>query len=74
MSKNNKKLASRLEFGLTQALSDGSFEALFNEYPQHLDAINKLQINQRLVHRINNPILPAETPLSDKRLWYRFSH
>lgn len=74
VNKDNKKLADRLEFGLTQALSDGSFEALFNQYPQHVDAMNQLQMNQRLIHHINNPILPAATPLSDKRLWYRFSN
>ena len=70
VNKNNEKLAQRLEFGLLQALADGSFESLFNRYPQHVDAINKLQTNRRLIHHIDNPTLPIATPLGDERLWF----
>ena len=73
VAKHNPELAERLNYGLQQAIADGSFDALFNQFPQHVDAVNKLNLQSRQVHLIPNPILPEATPLHHKHLWFQFS-
>jgi len=64
----NKTLASMLETGLERAISDGSFDRLFRQF--HAGALRRLQLNKRVIIRLGNPLLPAETPLQRKELWY----
>lgn len=71
VAKNNTILADRLSYGLNQALADGSFEQLFKQYPQHVKALNDLSNHRWQIHSIVNPILPPETPLQNKTLWYQ---
>jgi hypothetical protein len=72
VNKNNSQLAERLEYGLKQAIADGSFEQHFKQYPQHMDALLKIESQQRQHHLISNPTLPEATPLQDKSLWFQF--
>lgn len=72
VKKNNSQLAERLEFGLKQAIADGSFEQHFKQYPQHVDALLKINSQHRQHHYISNPTLPEATPLQDKSLWFQF--
>jgi len=65
---SNKLLANTIDKGLRMALADGSFDTLFDEY--HLDVINQLEVKNRQIFRLNNPLLPAETPLSNKVMWF----
>ncbi|MCC2617730.1 transporter substrate-binding domain-containing protein [Aestuariibacter halophilus] len=62
-------LAQRLEYGLRKAIEDGSFEQLFLSYPAHKRALDTLKLEQRRVHRLDNPTLPDNTPLNDDALW-----
>jgi hypothetical protein len=71
VQKNNKALAERLEFGLNQAIDDGSFDQLLYNYPAHLKALSKGKLNTRIIHRLSNPFLPKTAPLTDKRLWHQ---
>lgn len=62
------KLQKRLEAGLMEAIEDGSFDKLFmalnGEY------LKRAKLNQRAVIRLNNPLLPEDTPLDNDALWY----
>lgn len=69
---DNQALAQRIEYGLNQAIADGSFDKLLYNYPAHRDALSKSQINTRIVHKLTNPFLPKSTPLNDTRLWHSF--
>lgn len=64
----NKTLASLLETGLERAIADGSFDRLFRQF--HAGALRRLQLDKRVIIRLPNPLLPAETPLQRKELWY----
>lgn len=68
--KDNQFLAQKIEYGLTQAIKDGSFDDLLYNYPAHSNALSKSNINSRIVHRLRNPFLPKSAPLTDKRLWH----
>jgi hypothetical protein len=67
VNKKNTKLAHAISFGLEQALKDGSFDVLFNEY--FGDAVDKVQNENRIVLSLNNPFLPSLAPLSRTELW-----
>jgi hypothetical protein len=71
VQKDNKSLAQRLEFGLTQAIDDGSFDGLLYNFPAHQEALSKVKLNTRFVHKLSNPFLPKTAPLTDKRLWHQ---
>lgn len=68
-SKENEKLAIRLETGLARMIKDGSFEAIFNKY--NAEAIKKSRLNERRLINLENPFLPKSTPLERKELWFR---
>jgi hypothetical protein len=73
VQKDNQALAQRIEYGLTQALDDGSFDRLFYNYPAHQEALSKGKLNSRVVHTLANPFLPKSAALTDKRLWYQLA-
>jgi len=69
VNKRNKTLAKLIETGLTRAIEDGSFDVLFD---QHFgEAITFLKVDQALRFKIENPLLPIQTPIFDKHLWYQ---
>lgn len=68
-SKNNPKLAERLERGFRIALEDGSFDALFYGHPDMKVALDRANLKNRRIFELKNPLLSEETPLNDKRLW-----
>ncbi|HEX4912063.1 MAG TPA: hypothetical protein VFV64_14990 [Permianibacter sp.] len=65
-----QRLAARLQSGLETALADGSFDRLFHEHPAMQEALQLLRQPRRLL-TLDNPLLPAETPLATARYWYR---
>jgi hypothetical protein len=69
-NKNNQKLANRLERGFRIALKDGSFDRLFYNHPDMKEALERANLKNRRIFELKNPLLPKETPLDDKRLWY----
>ncbi len=68
VSPTTPKVAERLGKGLNIMISDGSFNAIFLKYNK--SSIDKANLKHRLIIRINNPILPKETPLNRKELWF----
>lgn len=62
------ELAQQIEKGLRLALADGSFDALFQHH--HADILKQANLARRHIIRLNNPLLPAATPLREKSYWY----
>ena len=60
-------LAERIRLGLEAMLRDGSFDKLFNEY--HQDLLQKANLSGRRIFYLDNPGLPAQTPLQRRELW-----
>lgn len=71
VQKGNEELAHRLDYGLNQAINDGSFDKLLYSYPPHQEALSKANLDSRVIHTLTNPFLPKSTPLTDTRLWYQ---
>lgn len=71
VNQNNTALAERLETGLERAIADGSFEQLFREHPVNAYALSHAGLSKRRMLTLVNPLLPLETPLQRKALWWQ---
>lgn len=69
VSNNNKTLAHLIETGLRRAIDDGSFETFFQS--TYMPILNELNMDERTILTIDNPLLPDDTPLSNESLWYQ---
>ncbi|WP_018275818.1 transporter substrate-binding domain-containing protein [Teredinibacter turnerae] len=69
VSKDNAQLAEEIEKGLNAAIADGSFDRLFNA--NFANAIARANLPHRRVLHVNNPLLPAKTPVHRKELWFQ---
>jgi ABC-type amino acid transport substrate-binding protein len=68
VQKDNSELAHAIESGLLRAIDDGSMQQLFLQH--FSSAIQQADLKSRTVIQLNNPLLPAETPLQNKALWF----
>jgi hypothetical protein len=62
-----EKMAQRLEEGLWSMIDDGTFDRIFWKYNRAI--LQGLDLAHRRVIQLDNPFLPADTPLADTRLW-----
>ena len=62
------ELAKQIEAGLRAMQKDGSFDRLF--YAYFGKDIERAHLGQRKIFFIPNPDLSAQTPFSDKKLWF----
>lgn len=62
------EMARRIETGLRRIIADGTFDRLFNEF--YGPFMEKTNLRSRRVFEIGNALLPADTPLEDKSLWF----
>lgn len=67
--KGDHQLAQAISQGLEQALADGSLRQLFQQHFHQ--AIDQAQLTQRQVIHLQNPQLPAATPLQRPELWFQ---
>ncbi|NLR74544.1 ABC transporter substrate-binding protein [Leeia aquatica] len=67
-TQEGERLGQRIEAGLQRMRQDGRFEQMFQTYQSEL--LRGLKLQGRRVLRLENPNLPAETPLNDPSLWY----
>lgn len=67
-NQHDAKLRDRVEAGIRKMMKDGSFDAIFKKY--NGAAIEKADLKHRRVIRIENKLLPKETPLNDASLWF----
>lgn len=68
-SRGNPEQAEIVRRGLELALADGAFERLFQQY--HAADLRQAGLERRRVIELDNPLLPARTPLQRAELWYR---
>ena len=68
VSPSRPQLAEDLSRGLEQMQADGSFEQLFQRH--FGDLLKRFNLGQRRVLQLQNPMLPAGTPLARKALWW----
>lgn len=61
------ELAAALRSGLDAAATDGSFQRLHREY--HGAVLKAHPVSPERVVRLNNPLLPPDTPLGRRELW-----
>lgn len=69
VKKDNEKLAKRIETGLRELISEGAYDRYFYRHPLIMDAIINLRLQDRRVIRMNNPLLPPDTPLEPAEDW-----
>jgi len=62
------RLAADLTRGMNALVADGTFERLSRQI--FGDLLQRHRIDQRRVLRLSNPLLPAQTPLDRKALWW----
>ncbi len=72
VNRNNKPLADAIETGLRRAMRDGSFDRLFDSY--YGKYVRKGNLAARKVIFLTNPLLPEETPLTQRHLWFDPAH
>jgi ABC-type amino acid transport substrate-binding protein len=68
VSKKNKKLADRLNYGFISAIEDGSFNKLFEKFNNEFLA--KSNLNSRNLFYLKNPILPKTTLFNNQKFWH----
>ncbi|WP_431686725.1 substrate-binding periplasmic protein [Hahella sp. NBU794] len=68
VSRSNPNLYRAIKDGLEKMMTNGEFTRLFNEF--YLQAIERARLQERTVIDLENPLLPANTPLNNPRLWY----
>jgi hypothetical protein len=70
--KANPALAETIQYGLERMMADGSYARVFNDY--FGDVIRRSALPVRRIFELNNPLLPAETPLARRELWFQPGH
>lgn len=68
VSPRRPELAKTLNQGLEAAIKDGSFDKLFLRF--NGQRLRDLKLGQRRIIELANPLLPKETPLQRKELWF----
>jgi membrane-bound lytic murein transglycosylase MltF len=61
--------AERVRVGMREMLQDGSLRQLFDQY--YGSMIAQLDLDHRRIIEIDNPLLGADEPLDDAKMWYR---
>ncbi|HWV13943.1 MAG TPA: hypothetical protein VN030_00840 [Cellvibrio sp.] len=69
VNKRNTELAERLEKGWEIIYKNGEFDRFFFSHPRVVEALAELKKHKRRIIRLENPYLPAETPLERTEYW-----
>ena len=67
VNKENEALAQRIEKGMEILIDNGKFDQFFYNHPRFSSGMEKLK-NRRIIY-LQNPSLPAETPVNNPRYW-----
>lgn len=67
VNKNNEALAQRIETGLEMLIDNGKFNEFFYNHPRVSSGLERL--TSRRIIQLENPFLPAETPVNNPRYW-----
>ncbi len=71
VNKDNSELAHRLEIGLTRAINNGKFDVLFQQSRGLSEIMIALNIKNRNIIKLKNPLLSKNTKalIKRKELW-----
>lgn len=69
VSHDKAALAANVELGFNRAIANGSFDQYFFNDPTVKEALARAAIAGRTVIELDNPSLPANTPLDRQELW-----
>lgn len=65
------RIAERLEYGLEKMVGSGELKQLFEQtFSKYIDI---LDLKNRRIIDVGNPLLPENTPLERKELWFDFN-
>ena len=70
VSPNNQALAKDLETGFERAIANGEFDKVFYGDKSIQDVLQKANMKNRKVFKLENPLLSKETPVARKELWF----
>jgi ABC-type amino acid transport substrate-binding protein len=70
VNRKNTKLAKDIQEGLENAIADGSFDKLFQQY--YGERLRKAHLETRTVIELRNPLLTPGTPSDRPELWYDY--
>ena len=70
VSPNNQALAKDLETGFERAIANGEFDKVFYGDKSIQDVLQKANMKQRTLFKLENPLLSKETPIERKELWF----
>jgi hypothetical protein len=65
------ELARDIEQGLESLIASGEFDALFDRH--YGDYVKRSNLAGRKIFHLENPLLPAQTPLHRQELWYQLA-
>ncbi len=68
VSPSRPRLAADLEIGLEAMVADGELQRLFRA--QFGDLLGRYELGRRVTLELKNPLLPVQTPLQRKELWW----
>jgi len=67
---NNQTLAKDLETGFERAIANGEFDKVFYGDKSIQDVLQKANMKNRRLFKLENPLLSKETPIQRKELWF----
>jgi hypothetical protein len=67
--KSNPALAQTIQHGLERMMADGSYARVFNDY--FGEVLRRSALPLRRIFELDNPLLPAATPLARRELWFQ---
>ncbi|OHD17068.1 MAG: hypothetical protein A2086_06195 [Spirochaetes bacterium GWD1_27_9] len=67
-SPEGKMLAERVEVGLLKMIDNGEYNKIFEKHYGYIS--KKLNLKNRNLFKITNPLLSSKTPLKNSKLWY----
>lgn len=68
VNRANPTLAKLIKTGLERAQQDGSYDALFDA--NYRPMLEKLNLTERQVYKLENPFMTDKTPLDQPEYWY----
>ncbi len=71
VNKNNKVLAERLYKGLDRLARSGELQSFLQAHPIARQVFPLSQFSQSVVFHLENPLLPAKTPLQQPEYWLK---
>lgn len=70
VSPNNQTLAKNLETGFERAIANGEFDKVFYGDKAIQDVMQKANMKNRTLFKLDNPLLSKETPVNRPELWF----